>query len=146
MNLTVEVVGLGVPFLWLGMVVAISLLEAPLKFRAPGMTLAVGLSIGRLVFRALNVAEVALAVILIAACATTLRPRVLGWVLLGATCAFLATQILLLRPRLDRRALQIVAGHAPSPSRQHLAYIGCEAAKILLLVALGAQLLSEALS
>jgi hypothetical protein len=47
-------------FVWLGMVLAISFLEAPLKFRAPGVTLSIGLGIGRLVFRALNAAEVAL--------------------------------------------------------------------------------------
>ena len=41
-------------FVWLGMVLAISFLEAPLKFRAPGVTLQLGLGIGRLVFRALN--------------------------------------------------------------------------------------------
>lgn len=51
-----------VPFVWLGMVVAISFLEAPLKFRAPGITLLLGLGIGRLVFRALNAAEIVLAV------------------------------------------------------------------------------------
>lgn len=43
-----------VAFVWLGMVVAISFLEAPLKFRAAGVTLQIGLGIGRLVFRALN--------------------------------------------------------------------------------------------
>ena len=30
-------------FVWLGMVLAISFLEAPLKFRAPGVTLPIGL-------------------------------------------------------------------------------------------------------
>ncbi len=49
-------------FLWLGMVVAISFIEAPLKFRAPGVTLQIGLGIGRLVFRALNGCELLLAV------------------------------------------------------------------------------------
>ena len=44
-------------FVWLGMVLAISFLEAPLKFRAPGITIALGLGIGRLVFRALNVSR-----------------------------------------------------------------------------------------
>lgn len=53
-----------VPFVWLGMVLAISFLEAPLKFRAPGITLPLGLGIGRLVFRALNAAEIVLAVLL----------------------------------------------------------------------------------
>ena len=46
--------------IWLGMVLAISI-EAPLKFRAPGITLPLGLGIGRLVFRALNTAEIVLA-------------------------------------------------------------------------------------
>ncbi|HPZ93893.1 MAG TPA: hypothetical protein PK871_03115, partial [Mycobacterium sp.] len=48
-------------FVWLGMVLAISFLEAPLKFRAPGVTIQLGLGIGRLVFRALNICEVVLA-------------------------------------------------------------------------------------
>ena len=43
------------------MVLAVSFLEAPLKFRAPGVTLPIGLGIGRLVFRALNSAEALLA-------------------------------------------------------------------------------------
>ena len=38
--------------IWLGMVLAISFLEAPLKFRAKGLELPVGLAIGRIVFRA----------------------------------------------------------------------------------------------
>ena len=50
-------------FVWLGMVLAISFLEAPRKVRAPGVTLQVGLGIGRLVFRALNVCELALAAV-----------------------------------------------------------------------------------
>jgi hypothetical protein len=41
-----------VTFVWLGMVLAISFLEAPLKFRAAGVTLRIGLGIGRLVLRA----------------------------------------------------------------------------------------------
>ena len=36
-------------------------METPLKFRAPGMTRALGLGVGRLVFRALNGAEIVLA-------------------------------------------------------------------------------------
>src|SRR5690625_7340569 len=51
-------------FVWLGMVLAISFIEAPLKFRAPEVTLRIGLGIGRLVFRGLNIAEVVLAVLL----------------------------------------------------------------------------------
>ena len=54
-------------FVWLGMVLAISFLEAPLKFRAPGVTLQLGLGIGRLVFRALNTCEAVLAAVILVA-------------------------------------------------------------------------------
>ena len=54
-------------FVWLGMVFAISFLEAPLKFRAPGITIPLGLGIGRLVFRALNICEVVLAAVALVA-------------------------------------------------------------------------------
>ena len=42
-------------WLWIGMVLAISFLEAPLKFQRPGLDLRMGLAIGRLVFRVLNI-------------------------------------------------------------------------------------------
>lgn len=54
-------------FTWLGMVLPISFLEAPLKFRAPGITAALGVGIGRLVFRALNRVEAVFAVVLVLA-------------------------------------------------------------------------------
>jgi hypothetical protein len=145
MNRAAYVVGLGVPFVWLGMVLAISVLETPLKFRAPGITLALGLGIGRLVFHALNLAEVALAGVLIAVSATSLRPGVAGWTLLTAACAILAVQVLMLRPRLDRRIRQRVAGDAPPPTRHHMTYIALEGGKILVLVALGVLLVGAVL-
>jgi hypothetical protein len=44
-------VAVGVTFAWVWMVPAISFLEAPLKFRAPEVTVRIGLDIGRLVLR-----------------------------------------------------------------------------------------------
>ncbi|MGV0798843.1 hypothetical protein ABQF26_17835, partial [Mycolicibacterium elephantis] len=67
MNDVAAYVQLLVPMLWLGMVLAISFLEAPLKFGAPGVTLPIGLGIGRRVFKALNGVEVVLAAVLLAA-------------------------------------------------------------------------------
>ena len=78
------------------MVLAISFLETPLKFRAPGITLPLGLGIGRLVFRALNTVEVVLAAALITAL-LTITPGAAGWTLLVVTAALLATQTVLLR-------------------------------------------------
>jgi MFS family permease len=49
----------------------ISFLEAPLKFRAPGVTPRLGLGIGRVVFRALNRVELALLVVALVAAGIT---------------------------------------------------------------------------
>jgi hypothetical protein len=75
------------PMLWLGMVLAISFPQAPLKFRPPGVTPALGLGIGRLVFRALNAVEIVPAVVLIAA-AAVVRACTGAWIWLLVTVSF----------------------------------------------------------
>lgn len=63
MNAAPAAAATAVVFIWLGMVLAISFLETPLKFRAPGVDIPIGLGIGRIVFRALNRAEITLALV-----------------------------------------------------------------------------------
>ena len=127
--------------IWLGMVLAISFLEAPLKFRAEGLELRVGLAIGRIVFRGLNIAEVIWAVV-IAICLTIAGPSGPVLVLAAATAVLLAVQLLVVRPRLNRRSARVLAGQDAPRSRAHHAYIGLEALKLAALVALGATLLA----
>lgn len=127
--------------IWLGMAVAISFLEAPLKFRAEGLDLRVGLAIGRIVFRALNIAEVVWAVV-IAVCLIVARPSGPVVVLAAVTALLLAVQLIAVRPRLNRRTEQVLAGHDGPRSRAHHAYIGLEALKLAGLIALGAALLA----
>lgn len=134
-------VQVGVPFTWLGMVLAISFLETPLKFRAPGITVPLGLGIGRLVFRALAIAELAMAVALTAALVLGGRAGVGAVVLVGLLWVVLAAQVAVLRPRLDHRARFIVAGGSPPRSRLHLVYIAFEGVKVVLLPVLGVVLL-----
>ena len=117
------------------------MIEAPLKFRAPGITRALGLGIGRLVFRALNVAEFAIAAVLIAVLAHVARGGPLA--LLCAIVAILSCQVLYLRPRLDARALRVIAGDDVPRSSLHVAYIALEGAKLVLLPTLGAWLASR---
>jgi hypothetical protein len=130
-------------FTWLGMVVAISFLEAPLKFRAPGVTVRIGLGIGRLVFRGLNAAEAILAAVLLvsAAAAAQLPPaRVIA---AGATAiAVLLIQLAVVRPRLSRRSDRVLAGEDVPRSRAHYAYVGLELVKVAALLATGIFLLS----
>jgi hypothetical protein len=128
-------------FVWLGMVLAISFLEAPLKFRAPGVTIPIGLGIGRLVFRALNLAEAGLALVVVAAVVAGDPPaRVVGPV--AAVAVLLLAQLLVVRPRLNRRSDRVLAGEDAPRSRDHLYYVALEVAKVAALIALGVGLLS----
>lgn len=124
------------PFLWLGMVAAISLIETPLKFRAPGITVPLGVGIGRLVFKALNRVELVLCVALVASAFVSAGSA--GSALLLAGVALLTVfQALWLRPRMDRRvAGRPAVGEAPESS-SHLLYIGVEGVKLLALPLLG---------
>ena len=133
-------VGVAATFVWLGMVLAISFLEAPLKFRAPGVTLPVGLGIGRLVFRALNAAEVVLAAAVVTALVVG-RPSTGVVVPLGAATVLLVLQLLAIRPALGRRSDAVLAGREGPRSRAHLWYVGAEVAKVVALVVGGVALL-----
>jgi hypothetical protein len=126
---------------WLGMVLAISFLEAPLKFRTEGLELRVGLAIGRIVFRALNIAEVVWAVV-IAGCLTIAGPSRPLVILAAVTAILLALQLLVVRPRLNRRSARVLAGDDAPRSRAHHAYIWLEVLKLAALVGLGAALLA----
>lgn len=129
-------VSAAVAFCWLGLVLGISFLEAPLKFRAPGVTVAIGLGIGRLVFRALNRVEAALLVVLVvAAVLGPLDPTLL--VAAAVLAAVLAGQLLAVRPRLNRRSDRVLAGADVPRSRAHHAYIGLEVVKVAALVTAG---------
>ncbi len=127
---------------WLGMVLAISFLEAPLKFRAPGVTVPIGLGIGRIVFRALNLAEVVLAVAVVTAAVVSGPPGAVRGAL-GAVVAVLALQLLAVRPVLDRRSDRVLAGGTPPRSRAHLAYVVLEVVKVVALVLLGVTALGD---
>ncbi len=129
-------------FVWLGMVLAISFLEAPLKFRAPGVTLPVGLGIGRLVFRALNCAEAVLAATITGAVLATDATTAVA-ACAAVAVALLAAQLGLVRPRLNRRASQVLAAKSELPrSRAHAWYIAAEIAKVAALTGLGISLLT----
>lgn len=124
------------PAFWLGAVFAISFLEAPLKFRAPGVTVPIGLGIGRLVFRALNATElVVLAVLWVATLAAPAAPTTAMWWLLGVVTVVLLVQVLGVRPPLTKRSREVLAGAELPRSRAHHVYIALEAVKVVALIA-----------
>jgi hypothetical protein len=118
---------------WLGTVLAISFLEAPLKFRAPGITLALGLGIGRIVFAALNRVEVVLAAVVILGVAFGQHPAGLVVAVAVAVVA-LAAQLLFVRPFLVRRSNRVLNGEQGPRSRAHHAYVALEVVKVLALI------------
>jgi hypothetical protein len=129
-------------FVWLGMVLAISFLEAPLKFRAPGITLQLGLGIGRLVFRALNICETILGLAVLVALFVDVPPTPVVAAVLVAVGA-LVVQVLVIRPRLTRRSDAVLAGADGPRSRGHYAYVGFEAIKAVALLVGGILLLTS---
>jgi hypothetical protein len=131
-------------FVWLGMVLAISFLEAPLKFRAPGVTIALGLGIGRLVFRALNACEIVLAVLVVVA-------LVIGRPGAGAIAATLVAigalliQVIGVRPYLTRRSDAVLADPSQAEagrSNAHYVYVVFEIVKVVALLVGGILLLA----
>lgn len=132
-------------FVWLGMVLAISFLEAPLKFRAPGVTVQVGLGIGRLVFRALNACEVVLAAVAVSMMVLGRAP-VAAAVTVGAAVAALGLQVVVIRPVLTRRSDAVLADAAVAESGRsgaHLGYVGFELLKVVALLVGGIMLLAS---
>jgi hypothetical protein len=134
-------IAVAVTFVWLGMVLAISFLEAPLKFRAPGVTLQIGLGIGRLVFRALNTVEVGFTLVILAIVVAGPTPARIVVAFFVAFAA-LAIQLVAVRPRLTRRSDQVLAGSDGPRSRAHYAYVGLEVVKVVGLVVAGILLLT----
>ncbi|MBO1900777.1 hypothetical protein J4H92_02305 [Leucobacter weissii] len=137
-GLGVELWRFAIPVLWLGMVAAISFVEAPLKFQAPGITIPLGLGIGRLVFAALNLAE---GVLLSALVLLHLWPRAarasrgrLRWLLL--LVAVFVFKVAVVRPPLNARTDLVLAGAEPGQSIWHYVYIACDAATMALLIVL----------
>jgi hypothetical protein len=129
-------------FIWLGMVLAISFIETPLKFRAPGVTLQIGLGIGRLVFRVLNACEVALGAVIVAC--FVIAPPVTGVIAAAALAILiLVAQVLAVRPRLTRRSDAVLGGAEGPRSHAHWVYVGLEIVKVVALVITGVWLLAS---
>ena len=133
-------------FLWIGFVTGISFLEAPLKFQAPHITLALGLGIGRLVFAALNKVEwvfaLAIAFSLVRQGGTFDRKNLL----FAVPLLVLLVQTLWLLPALDARAELHIQGAAVPDSFLHVYYVLAEVIKIGCLLTFGLTLFQKPVS
>lgn len=134
----VAAVQVAVAFTWLGMVMGISFLEAPLKFRAPGITVPLGVGIGRLVFRAMNIVEGVFGAVLLVTAALTV-PIASTWSggLIVAVVITLVVGARVLRPRMDARVRRGKTADGQPRHALHIGYVVLECVKVVLLLAIG---------
>ena len=126
---------LAILLLWAGFVRSISFMEAWVKFRAEGVTLSVGLSIGMKVFTALNRMEwVFLALFIIASIAGRTSDRIFR-AITAIVLGILLVQTFWLLPDLSGRAIRIIAGEQPPRSFTHVLFGVVEVAKVVTLAA-----------
>lgn len=121
------------PAVWIGLIIGISFIEAPLKFQAPGITIPLGLGIGRLVFTAMNIVAGVLLILLTIA---SLKPRLTRgpFAVLFALWGVLLIEVALIRPQLNRRTDQVLAGVDEGGSIWHYLYIAADGSLLVLLI------------
>src|SRR5687768_2323983 len=103
---------IAIPFIWFGAVGAISFMEAPLKFTAPGVTIPLGVSIGQIIFHMLNRIEIVLCLAFAASLAFARPKSKLAIGMFGLVAAILLIQTFWLFPLLDERSNAVISGTA----------------------------------
>jgi hypothetical protein len=135
--------------LWAGMVLGISVLEAPVKFQAPTLTREVGMDVGRTVFSAFNKVEIGWSLLsfwlFIIVRPFHRAPRVLR-VLLPLLWLVVLLQSVFLLPALVQRALLVMHGQPLPASPIHALYSSSELIKLLSLIACGVLVLRALLN
>ena len=129
-------------FTWLGMTVGITMLATPVRFTAASITRPVALDVGRVVFAALNKAELLALVLLLIIVRASGRSREL-WAWCSVLILIVLAQGVWLIPELAARTDIILAGNEPPASYAHAIYSTLELAKMGVLMFLGFRSLTE---
>lgn len=131
-----------VAFLWVGMVVGVSMLATPARFSAETITRPIALDVGRAVFAVLNKAELFTLIILLIVVRVSDRAAKL-WLVCAALALIVIAQSAWLTPELAARTQMIINGVEPPASYAHAMYSSMELIKIGLLLYLGFSSLSS---
>lgn len=129
---------------WAGFVSSISFMEAWLKFRASGVTLPVGLSIGKTIFGALNKIEwvfLLASALLVFISGNLKRGTILN--ILIILLVILLIQTFFLLPGLTERANTIIDGGTVGKSMLHIYFGVLEILKVFLLISTGYKILGN---
>lgn len=131
-----------ISLVWAGLILGVSFLATPVKFRAEKLTFDAAIDVGRVTFTIFSKIEWVLAAIVAVLSAVSGAGSFTMGLAALAVGAVLYEAIGLL-PVLDRRAARIVAGEVLSPTWHHKAYVLLEAVKTLALVGLSLNLMSR---
>jgi hypothetical protein len=123
-------------FVWVGLLIGLVFIETPLKFHADGITPALALGIGKLVFAALNAIEWGLLICLTAALFRLKLPKTPA-ALLTLLLIIVAAQTFYLLPILNDRVAQYQQGITPPASTTHTIYMIIDGIKLIALITLG---------
>lgn len=129
-------------FLWIGMTTGISFIGIPEIFTAPAVTRPVALDAARVVFEALNQAELIALVLLLILVRVSGQAKTL-WAFVSVLALIQLAQSAWLLPELAARAQQITAGIEPAASSAHAIFATLALAKLLLLAFLGFRSLGD---
>src|SRR5699024_6042787 len=133
-----------IPAMWIGLIIGIPLIVAPLKFTAPGITIPLRLRTGRRVSPARTIHTVDLAIMLVSSLIKLWsshrihpleefqRIRLSGFIAVG----LLLIKTVLIPPILAIESDAVLAGTSPGGSSTHFYYIGVEAILFIALVLL----------
>jgi hypothetical protein len=121
---------------WLGFFMAISFMEAPLKFTASGLSMAEGLRIGKIIFGSLNICEWSFLVIIMITCIVKKTTRN-GFYLIAAVSVIMAAETAWLLPALDNNTNLIIQGFPVTTHYTHWIYILFEIIKVPVLLLIG---------
>jgi hypothetical protein len=125
-------------FVWVGILLGVSFVATPIKFKAKTLSLPVALDVGRVTFHFLFLIEwLFAALIVVSGLVTWSDLSVVTVVLFAAYIAILLVQQLYFLPRLDRRIDAIIGGEHPEKSSLHHVYAGLEVVKVVLLLIIG---------
>jgi len=124
--------------LWIGLLLGVSFVATPAKFRAPTLSLPAALDVGRVTFSVFARFEALLALLVLATAFDFSNGLFRGDVItlaIGVSAA-VAFQSLWVRPVLDRRAALIIEGGTAPKSRAHTLYLALEVLKLIALAAI----------
>jgi hypothetical protein len=121
---------------WLGFFMAISFMEAPLKFTAPNLSLTEGLQIGKIVFGALNKCEWVFLCIILISCLLNKASKK-GLYLIVIISVILVIETTWLLPLLDAGVNRVISGQPAGVQYIHWLYVLLEIIKVPVLLLIG---------